>query len=110
MAIKSLTVENAQIKTASVEVKTLTISGKQVTLAVFRQMPGEEYPAATPDPRWPIWGWINYHTSNCSHQNHRHIVWQKGNELRKSSIVGIHVTPSMWNYCTQDIDQLFIAV
>jgi len=33
-----LTVRNAQVSTASVQIKTLTISGKQVTLAVFRQI------------------------------------------------------------------------
>ncbi len=33
-----LNVHNAQISTAKVEIKTLTISGKQVTLAVFRQL------------------------------------------------------------------------
>jgi hypothetical protein len=37
--IKKLTAENPVIKTANVEVETLTISGKQVTLAVFRQLP-----------------------------------------------------------------------
>lgn len=41
MKIKQLTTENAIIKTAQVEVKALTISGKQVTLAVFRQLPEE---------------------------------------------------------------------
>lgn len=55
MEIKKLTVENAQIKTASVEVKTLTISGKQVTLVVFRQTPHEEYPRDH-FMRYVIWG------------------------------------------------------
>lgn len=39
---KQLTVHNATITTAAVEVKTLTISGKQVTLAVFRQLREEQ--------------------------------------------------------------------
>jgi len=34
-----LSVHNAEITTARVEVKTLTISGKQVTLAVFPPAP-----------------------------------------------------------------------
>lgn len=39
---KQLTAEHALITTATVEVKTLTISGCQVTLAVFRQLPREK--------------------------------------------------------------------
>ena len=31
-------VQQAEIKTASVEIKSLTVSGKQLTLAVFRQL------------------------------------------------------------------------
>jgi hypothetical protein len=41
MVTKPLTVHNAEIRTAAVEVNTLTISGKQVTLAVFRQLQEE---------------------------------------------------------------------
>ena len=33
-----LTTHNAEIKTATVEIRSLTVSGKQVTLAVFRQL------------------------------------------------------------------------
>jgi hypothetical protein len=35
---RPLTPQTAQITTASVEIKTLTVSGKQVTMAVFRQL------------------------------------------------------------------------
>lgn len=112
MGIKKLTAKNAVVKTASVEVKILTISGKQVTLAVFRQIVSEEYPAQCPDPEWPIWGWVNYHhSSTCSYSTpHRHIVWQAGTELRKCVISEPWASGSMWTYCTEVLDQLFIAV
>lgn len=35
---KQLTAHTATLKTASVEIKALTIEGKQVTMAVFRQL------------------------------------------------------------------------
>jgi hypothetical protein len=38
MANDPLTVHTAAITTVSVEIKTLTVSGKQVTLSVFRQL------------------------------------------------------------------------
>lgn len=88
MPVRKLTVANAQIKTATVEVKTLTISGKQVTLAVFRQLQ-EEFilgdDLSPLEPLGPIWGRVNYHPDKlCAFAGeHVHIVWQKGDELRR---------------------------
>jgi hypothetical protein len=86
MSIQKLTSENAIIKTASVEVKTLTISGKQVTLAVFRQLPArdiisDEGPALKGVP----WGTVNYHPDKCSEEaEHIHVVWREGSILARS--------------------------
>ena len=85
---RTLTVHNAEITTATVEVKTLTISGKQVTLAVFRQLP-RRFP---PDGSGVLWGRVNYHPDKCEPGSydrerqrvrpyHCHFVWQSGNEL-----------------------------
>ncbi|MFC4034571.1 hypothetical protein ACFO3J_24285 [Streptomyces polygonati] len=85
---KQLTTQNATITTASVEVKTLTISGKQVTLAVFRQLREENvlHPLnATVDG--DLWGTVNYHPDRCADApEHLHVVWQKGSELRRAHI------------------------
>lgn len=84
-----LTVQNAEIRTASVEIKTLTVSGKQVTLAVFRQL--FQKPLLTDDGRLAgePWGIVNYHPEPkaCSGIPHRHVVWQDGSELRRSVVV-----------------------
>lgn len=104
-----LTVQNAEIKTATVEVKTLTISGKQVTQAVFRQLPEETLLARNWTFRGIPWGRVNYHPDEaCKHTGphgnpdyrgrmtewcyaeHVHIVWQLGVELRRSLL---------WNKC-----------
>lgn len=83
-----LTVQNAQIQTAAVEVKTLTISGKQVTLAVFRQL--LERPLVLEDGTLAgtPWGMVNYHPDKCATgvPMHRHVVWQTGNELRRAKV------------------------
>lgn len=85
---KQLTTRNATITTASVEVKTLTIGGKQVTLAVFRQLKEEDvlHPLnATIDGN--LWGTVNYHPDKCANADeHLHVVWQKGSELRRARI------------------------
>jgi hypothetical protein len=86
MAKPPLTVQNAAITTASVEIKTLTVSGKQVTLAVFRQL--LEQPLVREDGTLAgqPWGIVNYHPDKCagSPVRHWHVVWQEGSELRRS--------------------------
>lgn len=83
----SLTVHNAEVKTATVEIKTLTISGKQVTLAVFRQLREEPVIAADGTLNGVPWGVVNYHPDKCAaHEEHLHVVWQHGTDLYRSRI------------------------
>jgi hypothetical protein len=83
-----LTVHNAEIRTATVEVKTLTLTGKQVTLAVFRQL--REVPLHGEDRifRGQPWGWVNYcPDKRCADLGtHRHVVWQSGSSLLRCTI------------------------
>jgi hypothetical protein len=87
-----LTVHNAEIKTAAVEVKTLTISGKQVTQSVFRQLLEEPMTLADGRLAGTPWGRINYHPGKCGDGQadalpaHRHVVWQKDTELRRARV------------------------
>ncbi len=82
-----LNVHNAQISTVKVEVKTLTISGKQVTLAVFRQLIDELLIAEDGRLKGVAWGTVNYHPDKCSDDPpHWHIVWQLGDELRRAKV------------------------
>lgn len=97
-----LTVRNVAIATASVEIKTLTVSGKQVTLAVFRQLrelpllPDEGILAGQP------WGIVNYHPDKCAAlPEHWHVVWQDGEDLRRSAV---EVTPKFDNFWSSDSD------
>lgn len=81
-----LAVAEAQIHTASVEVKTLTISGKQVTLAVFKQL---KEGAMSADNIDAIWGQVNYcpGRNHCSGDAwHIHVVYQEGAELRRAAV------------------------
>jgi hypothetical protein len=115
----------ATITTARVEIKTLTIGGKQVTLAVFRQLPEEDWLDANGHPKGWAWGTVNYHPdSGCKlWWGHLHVVWQKGGELRRCLLplpedYGSHTFPvpdSMGAYqlhwrVAKDLPQLFIAV
>jgi hypothetical protein len=79
-------VRDAQIKTASVEIKSLTVSGKQVTQAVFKQLIRERIIAPeTAELRGVAWGLVNYFPKPCK-PDHLHVVWQKGDELRRDCV------------------------
>jgi hypothetical protein len=80
---------SAEVSTATIEIKTLTIGRKQVTLAVFRQLDQE----VLVDPRSSAlygvpWGRVNYCPSKaCAGEGgHLHVVWQKGIELRRATV------------------------
>lgn len=84
---KQLTTQNASITTVAVEVKALTISGKQVTLSVFRQLPEEPLLADDCTLNGLPWGVVNYHPDKCADAaDHRHVVWQRDDQLLRSAI------------------------
>ncbi|NUV89977.1 hypothetical protein G6W61_27845 [Streptomyces sp. KAI-26] len=96
---KQLTTQNATITTATVEVKTLTISGKQVTLAVFRQLKEEPLIAQDGTLNGEPWGVVNYHPDKCGDEReHVHVVWQNGSDLRRSYVTAVpdfdYLTPN----------------
>lgn len=90
-----LTVQNAEIRTASVEIKTLTVSGKQVTQAVFKQLPERRLVADDGTLNGVPWGRVNYHPDKCDEAPHLHVVWEVGKELLRSR-VDLEVTYPRW--------------
>lgn len=83
-----LTTETATITTAAIEIRTLTIGRKQVTLAVFRQLREEPLIAEDGTLNGVPWGAVNYHPDKCGDDRlkHWHIVWQRGDELLRSRV------------------------
>lgn len=84
--MSALTVHNAEVHTATVEVKTLTISGKQVTLAVFRQLREESLITEAGILNGEPWGTVNYCPPKCAGGKHLHVVWQQDEELLRSTV------------------------
>ena len=79
-------ISDAKVSTAQVEVKTLAIKGKQVTLAVFRQIDKVNIMSLdVENARYVLrgfpWGRVNYCTNSCVGE-HLHILWQFEDELR----------------------------
>lgn len=84
----ALTVHNAEVRTATVEVKTLTVSGRQVTLTVFRQLREEPLIADVGALNGVPWGTVNYHPDKCAGLDpHWHVVWQRGADLLRDRVV-----------------------
>jgi hypothetical protein len=82
---RGIRVQEAVVRTATVEIKTLTVGGRQVTLALFRQLPYSSIiDASTLGLRGVPWGTVNYHFDKCFEEYpiHIHVVWQEGRELR----------------------------
>lgn len=78
----------ATVATASIEVKTLTLNKKQVTLSVFRQIDSERprpyyfddtdnntcTPVEVEEVR--LWGRVNYCPEKCPDIEHVHFLWE----------------------------------
>lgn len=93
-----INVHDASIKTATVEIKSLTVSGRQVTMGVFRQLLNEDViDPATATLRGIPWGTVNYFPKPCQDADHLHVVWQKGDELRRACV---HRLPRRDRYYT----------
>lgn len=78
-----LTARNAVINTAAVQIKTLTVAGKQVTLAVFRQLIEEHiFDFEAGALRGVGWGHVRYLIDQPA-EKAIHLVWQRGEDLRR---------------------------
>ncbi len=103
-----LTVQNAEITTARVEIKTLTVSGKQVTLAVFRQLRDTQVVRDDGTLAGQPWGVVNYHPDRCDkNPAHLHVVWQRGTDLLRSAV---EVRPTFDKFCPDEADSFLDSV
>jgi hypothetical protein len=90
--VEAISVSSAEVKTAALEIKTLTVAARQVTLSVFRQIQEEAliiFQDESVALAGILWGNVNYFfgtDKDCSGINFFNILWQKGSELRRCAI------------------------
>lgn len=126
MTRQVLTTNDVAIKQVTIEVKVLKIGNRQVTQAVFKQLPYRSIiDPKTYTLRGIPWGRVNYHVECTEYSGkHLHIVWQSGNQLYRAyerhpseskteewvngSYEGIKWMETYTQL--QQLDQLFIAV
>jgi hypothetical protein len=81
----SVKTEDAQITSTAVEIDTLRVSKRQLTLRTFRQIQrGPVIDSETHEVRDTIWGWVNYFWGD--NEGDIHALWQDGKTLRRSPI------------------------
>jgi hypothetical protein len=107
---RRITTHEATITTASIEIKTLTVRSKQVTLAVFRQLHNK----ALIDERsghllGVPWGTVHYFWGECKEDAHLHVVWQEGLELRRCCL-SAHPTSRYWFQAIQGCGSIYLHV
>src|SRR5215471_19434686 len=87
---RSISVHEAIIKTATVEIKSLRIGARQMTLSVFRQLVNEDLISSDTGELLGVpWGLVNYFWQCCDADrtaSHLHVVWQKGDCLRRACV------------------------
>jgi hypothetical protein len=89
-----LTTKEATVQTVQVEIQTLRVSKKQVTMGLFRQLPYERLvDPETVQLCGVPWGHVNYwwegdgRNDLWMHNSHRlHVVWQLGETLRRAVV------------------------
>jgi hypothetical protein len=90
----TVNVERAELRTATITVRALTIDRRQVTLAVFRQLREEPLiDTETGHFHGLPWGTVNYCPDKrvCGGdpaspwRPHLHVAWQRGDELRRAT-------------------------
>jgi hypothetical protein len=84
-----ISIHRAKIKTMSVSVKALTLNNRQMTLSTFRQLLEEDLINHDGTLNGVPWGSVNYcPDKQCGGpEKHWHVVWQKGDELRRDTIL-----------------------
>lgn len=81
----SLTADSTVIETATIEIKSLTIGGRQMTPSIFKQLHERPVINYAGDINGTPWGVVNYHPDQCAQSpEHLHIVWQCGEQLNRS--------------------------
>jgi hypothetical protein len=80
---KVINIEDAKLKTLSVEIKAMTVNGKQMTLSTFRQLPEEILITDEGKLKGVPWGIVRYFWGDQS-KDGIHVVWQDGSNLYRS--------------------------
>lgn len=82
--------EDYSLQERSISIKVLTLGTRQVTQTLYRQLVEDELTTEEGEivPWAHVWGKVNVCTPECKghHDRHIHVVWDNGEELRRSRV------------------------
>jgi hypothetical protein len=94
-----LTAQEVTVQTAQVEISVMRVGKKQVTQAMFRQIPYKALiDLETLTLRGRPWGYVRYWWEGCSPglgraEDGLHVLWQDGETLRRALVFDDVITP-----------------
>jgi len=108
---KVIHINQAELATVVVEIQTMRVDRKQLTLAVFRQLWEDRLFDDEGNYKGNPWGLVNYCPDDSCKGigTHRHVVWQLGKELRRCCVPWLvgsnyYYTRSMWDAVKEQSD------
>ncbi|MGV9987758.1 hypothetical protein [Streptomyces olivaceus] len=79
---------NTTIETATIQIRTLNVGAKQMSLSIFRQLLEAPAVDAAGRVQGKPWGTVNYHPDRCDDaKQHLHVVWQLDEQLRRGFVL-----------------------
>lgn len=88
--------DHAVIHTATIDVKTIRLNKRQVTMSVFRQLDEETIFNVDGTLAGIPWGRVNYTWKDNRLGTDYHIVWQDGDMIKRSSVPSIERAKNWW--------------
>ncbi|BBA99246.1 hypothetical protein RVR_5785 [Actinacidiphila reveromycinica] len=82
----SPTINQPAIETATVEIRVLTVNGRSMNTGRFRQLIDAPLISPAGEFEGEPWGAVNLHPDKCEGDDHVHVVWQDGDQLRRARI------------------------
>ena len=102
MTQKIITIEDVSLKSMAVEIKALTVSGKQMTLSVFRQLPRVSIWNNLFEQIGTPWGRVLYFWGDAKDCDGFQVVWQRDSQLFRS----LHWQPKQYSVDCAAINKL----
>jgi hypothetical protein len=82
---------SASVRTAAVSVQAVKIDAKQMTQAVFRQLPNRNVlDLETGEILGSPWGWVNYFADGCHPGATLHVLWADAGKLYLACVARTH--------------------
>ena len=97
---------DCSVQERSVNIRVLTVGTKQITQSLYKQLPEEPViDRKTGELAGILWGCVNLHIDCNANNDHKHVIWEKNGQLRRSREFP-NKENSNYNFYRQDLKDL----